>query len=87
MGQHHPFVERQTVAGIHIAADPVRMAGSRIADSCHYQEAYTAGNYPVLEVDLAGKRLAAPSADRHYSRQEAAVPLVLHHLHRDFASC
>ena len=86
MDQHHPCKESQTVAGIRIAADPVRMVDIRIADC--YQEVYTAGNHPVLEVDLAGKRLLVFPADRHYTREEAAaVPLVLHHLHMDFASC
>jgi hypothetical protein len=73
-----------TVAGIHAAADSVRMVGIHIVDS--YQAAYSAGNNPVLGVALAGKRLTESLADWQKYQPGVAAALVLDHLHMDFAS-
>jgi len=61
MGQHHPCVERHTVAGIHTAADLVGIAGTRIADS--YRVGHTAGNHPVPGVVPVGNSLVASLAE------------------------
>jgi len=81
-------VERHTVAGIHTAADPLSIAGTRIAES--YRAGYTAGTHPVPEVALAGSTLVALLADKSLlpypveeqqaRREAAAVPLALYHL-------
>ena len=62
MDQHHLRIEVNTVAVAGTrTAGLESMAGIHIADS--HQEAYFAGNHPVLTVALVGKRLPAPSAD------------------------
>jgi hypothetical protein len=70
MGQHHPCLERHTVAGIHMAADPLSIVGTRIADS--YRAGNTAGNHPVPEVAAAAGNNLVPGV--------AAVTLALYRL-------
>src|SRR5215471_2737352 len=87
MGQHHPCLERHRVAGIHTAADPLSIAGIRIADS--YRAGDTADNHPVPEV-AAGNTLVTLLADSYRAGDTAgnhpvpevavAVPLALYRL-------
>ncbi len=82
------------VAGIHTAADPLSIAGIRIAGS--YRAGHIAGNTPVPEVAPAGNTLVTPLADKSLlpspverqktSQEAAAAPLVLYHLRMEVVS-